>query len=90
MVKRRQTTVHTVYTQLLIRLWIKNAVIPREGYKSQVRRLRMHRWCPHDQMVGQLTREATNLPNLGKLTEKHFEVHMQKTRNHQVAGDTWS
>ncbi len=44
-------------------------------------------------MVGQLTREATNLPDLGKLTEKYFEGHMQKTRNHQVAGpsewDRW-
>lgn len=43
-----------------------------------MRRLRIHRWCPHDQMVGQLTREATNLPDLGKLTEKYFEGHMQK------------
>ena len=55
-----------------------------------MRRLRMHRWYPHDQMVGQLTREATNLPDLGKLTKKYFEGHMQKPRNHQVAGETWS
>jgi len=41
-------------------------------------------------MVGQLTLEATNLPNLGKLTKKYFEGHMQKTRNHQGAGETWS